>query len=375
MKIKLLALVLVAGIFATQAQTANFSYTGTMQTWVVPANVYSVTIDVRGAQGGSATNLNQMPTVGNGGLGGQVLATIAVNPGDILNIFVGGTGDSDGLTLSCFNAAGGYNGGGTGKGGYNSYNYNAGGGGGASDIRLNGSALADRIFVAGGGGGGCCSGCTGAGTDGGAGGGLNGGDGQNSSCCVNQNNGKGGTQSIGGAPGAWCGSCTNATSGLLGTGGRGQDSASCSGGVTCGSGGGGGGGYYGGGGGGNGPGGGGSNYASPNATAVTHNQGVNTGNGSVTITYSVSTGIQPFTSADGTAGIYPNPFSNTLTVQHGQYGYPVVISVLNMLGEEVYKTSSGAAQTEMDLTSLPAGIYQVKIHFRDHSEVRKVVKR
>jgi uncharacterized repeat protein (TIGR02543 family) len=116
-------------------------------------------------------------------------------------------------------------------------------GGGASDVRVGGTGLSNRVIVAGGGGGG---GWTYA--KGGAGGGANGINGTS----MNQNGtgGYGGTQLAGGAVGltSVCGPVTK-TAGSLGQGGTG---AGCSAG-----GGAGGGGYYGGGGGGYGDGGGG----------------------------------------------------------------------------------------------------------------------
>jgi hypothetical protein len=356
------------------AQMQTFNYTGGMQTFTVPANCFSITVDVMGAQGGDATNLSQQPSIGHGGMGGRVQATIAVNPGDVLNIFVGGMGASDGLTLTCNNSTGGYNGGGDGKGGYNSYNYNAGGGGGASDIRLNGTALSDRIFVAGGGGGGCCSGCTGAGTDGGHGGGLIGQDGQNSTCFLNLNNGKGGTQTAGGLPGAWAGACTNSDTGSLGMGGRGQDSASCSGGVTCGSGGGGGAGYYGGGGGGNGPGGGGSNYASPSATGVIHTQGYRSGDGQVIISYLLTSASDHVVNS-ASLSIYPNPAGNEVSVKiEGKFSQGELV-LTNMLGEAVYSGTLRDPVTLVDLNRLDPGIYFVKVKIDGVVAVKKLVKR
>lgn len=62
------------------------------------------------------------------GLGGRATATLAVTPGEPIEIRVGGQGTS----------SGGYNGGGN-------PNFNGtGGGGGATDVRRGGSALAAR---------------------------------------------------------------------------------------------------------------------------------------------------------------------------------------------------------------------------------------
>ncbi|MBK7010820.1 MAG: hypothetical protein IPH36_20425 [Saprospiraceae bacterium] len=107
------------------AQTViTYNYTGSMQTYTVPPGVYSINISASGAQGAG----------GAGGNGGQATGDLNVTPGQILNIFVGGQD--------------GYNGGGSG------YAAVARNGGGASDVRMTGTSLADRIIVGGGGGGG-----------------------------------------------------------------------------------------------------------------------------------------------------------------------------------------------------------------------------
>ena len=90
----------------------------------MPPGVNLITISASGAQGAG----------GAGGKGGKATGDLSVTPGQVLNIFVGGQN--------------GYNGGG------NGYAAVARNGGGASDVRMGGTALADRIIVGGGGGGG-----------------------------------------------------------------------------------------------------------------------------------------------------------------------------------------------------------------------------
>ncbi|HNC14476.1 MAG TPA: glycine-rich protein, partial [Solirubrobacterales bacterium] len=113
------------------ATTVTFNYTGAPESWTVPYGVTSATFNLYGAQGrgfgpGSSAQ---------GGRGGWARATIPVTANSVVTFRVGGRGVANG---------GGYNGGGS--GGY--------GGGGATDIRIGGDALADRVLVAGGGGGG-----------------------------------------------------------------------------------------------------------------------------------------------------------------------------------------------------------------------------
>jgi hypothetical protein len=141
----MVSLGLTAGMSA-QTTVQTFSYTGSMQTFTVPSCVSSITVDVRGAQGANA--LDKLTTNSSGGLGGRAQAVITVTAGQVLNIFVGGVGNTNGN--------GGYNGGGAGgtsSAGGSCSGGPAGGGGGASDIRVGGVALTNRIIVGGGGGG------------------------------------------------------------------------------------------------------------------------------------------------------------------------------------------------------------------------------
>ncbi|MCD4658090.1 MAG: choice-of-anchor D domain-containing protein, partial [Planctomycetes bacterium] len=192
----------------------TFTYTGSAEQWTVPAGVASIVVECYGAEGGS--NYSRVP-----GKGGKAEATVPVTPGDTINVYVGGKGGGTGTGV------GGWNGGGLG-GGYNNY---TAGGGGASDIRIGGTALTDRKVVGGAGGGAAWDTQPGR-PLGGAGGGLTGGNG---TAGYNSGPGLGGTQTAGGAGGR------SATPGTLGVGGRGVGTSL--------GGAGGGGGYYGGGGG------------------------------------------------------------------------------------------------------------------------------
>ena len=131
----------------TVIQGVAFSYTGDMQTWTVPGGITEINLNVWGAEGGGS-RLSSNTASGLGGLGGYSTGTLTVTPGDVINIFVGGYGESSEIGV----AAGGWNGGGSGYG--SSAGEPGNGGGGASDIRFGGTALTDRVIVAGGGGGG-----------------------------------------------------------------------------------------------------------------------------------------------------------------------------------------------------------------------------
>lgn len=261
------------GVSTTQSFTTAGSHSFT-----VPIDVTSIVVDMAGGQGGNAA--------ASGGNGGRVQTTIAVTPGESLQINVGG---------SIASTSGGTNGGGTGGTGGPT---NGRGGGGASDIRQGGTALANRIVVAGGGGGAGGLGLASLpGGAGGAGGQIgSSGVGVSNNPGTSSQGGNGGTASAGGAggkggtfPGGTAGG--NGTNGQLGIGGNGGAGGSLQGG----GGGGGGGGYYGGGGGGGGSvtddggtafggagGGGGSSYSNAPATFTS---GFQPGNGYVTLSW------------------------------------------------------------------------------------------
>ena len=176
----------------------EYDYTGEEQTFTAPKEGY-YKLETWGAQGGDRGN-------NNGGKGGYSTGIIHLEENETLSIYVGGNGTTNN----------GYNGGGL-LPELNIY------GGGATDIRIKGNSLYNRVIVAGGGG------SVGApGNAGGYGGGLTGGSGNGSYGTL----GTGGTQI---APG------TGNTSGTFGQGGDGINS-------NGGYGGAGGGGFYGGGG-------------------------------------------------------------------------------------------------------------------------------
>jgi hypothetical protein len=113
----------------------TFAYTGTRQSFRVPAGLTKLTIIAVGAAGGGTT----------GGFGGRVWAVIPVTPGERLGVYVGETGSR---------SSGGFNGGAVGGQGFvTGCGCDGFGGGGASDIRRGGDEPTNRIIVVGGGGG------------------------------------------------------------------------------------------------------------------------------------------------------------------------------------------------------------------------------
>lgn len=231
------------------AQVTTFAFTGAVQTYTVPAGVTNIQIECWGAQGGTGTGFDGVE--GTGGLGGYAIGELAVTPGQVLEVYVGGAGAMFG--------PGGFNG-----GGQAGTNYGAAGGG-ASDVRTGAYALGDRVIVGGGGGGGTFGSY---GHFGGEGGGLVGGMGDSGDGFTA---GSGGTQVAGGAAGCCYGAASAGTFGL-GAGPGDYHNA------------GGGGGWYGGGSGaGHAGAGGGSSYIA-GVVAGSTTPGLRTGDGEVVIT-------------------------------------------------------------------------------------------
>ena len=280
------------GNFGTGTQT--FNYTGGVQTFTAPATA-TYTFQLWGAQGGNGLN-----TVG--GLGGYATGTYALTAGQTISVYVGGKGGNAGGVM-------GWNGGG--QGGLDiGAGQHAGSGGGASDIRVGGTALANRVIVAGGGGGGGRDGVTGVG---------GGTSGTASANYLQGYGGTGGTQVGGGVAFTLTRGATNGTLGIGGAGSTGYNAAG---------GGGGGGGYYGGGGGTStlnhgsgwsGGGGGGSSWTGGVLGGST-TSGVQTNNGLCTITWPLTGCTSPLTPVTVTINPTPVVTAPGSTICAGQSG-------------------------------------------------------
>jgi hypothetical protein len=222
---------------------------GTTDSWTVPVGVTQASFDVQGAGGGPGSNVSS-----SGGFGGHLQASLSVVHGatyDIAVAVAGTAGTSGGA------GAGGTPGGGPGSAFCPGVCFSGGGGGGTSIVGSGDLTVpADWLLVAGGGGGGGA----GAAVGGGAGGGTAGGNGP---VC----GGSGGDQTGASGSGTQLNG-TAAASGGGGGGGGGGDWGGAGAPNTCG-------------------GGGGSGFITSGALAGSGFQTAsNTGNGTVTISYS-----------------------------------------------------------------------------------------
>ncbi|TIC86391.1 Ig-like domain-containing protein [Nocardioides sp. GY 10127] len=287
------------------AATTTVTATFTNSSWTVPAGITSVHVRAVGASGGSTFYDGT-----RGGSGAVVETDLAVSPGDVLTAHVGGAG-----------AAGSYSSGGSGgsNGGAAAGSWTSGGGGGASDLRLDGDALADRVVVAAGGGGAAFYGSgSAAGGDAGAAGNVVGG-------CSGAIAAQPGTESAGGAGSYGTGDCSYWTAGGSGSFGAGGAGGFNSGSNT--SGGGGGAGWYGGGGGGQyASGAGGSSHVDADlGSSTTVTTASYQATPTVVVTYALA--AQDVTFGDDTPTETVAGTSTDLTVTGGGSGNDVVLSV------------------------------------------------
>ena len=237
-------------VYWTVFDHQDFSYTGSVQTFIVPMSG-NYKLEVWGAQGGGENN---------GGKGGFSNGTVALTSGTLLYVYIGQAGQFQSSSSS-------FNGGGGGA----AYVNIGSSGGGATDIRINSTSLYARVIVAGGGGGSTNIDSYSR-NAGGYGGGVSGGNGfANSSSCSYTS--YGGSQSSGGRGMTQCGNGTGGNSGTFGIGANGMTSSD----ANTWSSGGGGGGWYGGGSGSQGAnavsGGGGSGYIYTSSTASNYPSG------------------------------------------------------------------------------------------------------
>ena len=334
--------------------TVNFAYTGGPEPFTVPDDVCQVTVTALGAEGGDG---NSQPGAGEGGLGGQAVATVDVVPGEKLTVDVGGQG---GDAVQRVGGAAGHNGGAVGgtDNGPGGAVGGGGGGGGMSDL----SRGTDVVVAAGGGGGGGGSGGTfvGGGGGNGGGGGTNGG--------VADTGATGGTAGgAGGAGGTGVGTGENGVAGTAGQGGAGGDDpvTNALGGEA---GGGGGGGYVGGGGGGaasfdvtrsGGGGGGGGSGFTPDGSGMTDS--VHAGAGALSIAFVPDPGCLAPVDAFVTPNCPPDP---TVEIRvDNPLALPVVVSqdavVLGSVaagGTETFITTNGSGNITATASGVPVEV-------------------
>jgi hypothetical protein len=320
---------------------------GSAATWAVPLGVTRAMVTADGASGANSVS-SFVIGGGAGGAGGEYNATLTNIPaGTSLSIYPGNAASGD---TGGDNADGGTGG----NSSADTQSDTGGGGGGATTVAVSPFSVGNLLVVAGGGGGGGAENqAANTPANGGIGGGsstpngTNGGTGTGS-----DTNGLGGTTS-GAGNGAPAGNgCPNGpdNGGRL-LGGDGSSGSGCPW-----AGGGGGSGYNGGGGGGTGGGGGGGSAYPASATTVDGihvtpraDSSTNTGNGSVTITYSITAHRTHLRVWSGKSGHVVTLYAQ-LTGDHGYPigGAPITFRVFNVtLCSNVATNAGGVASCSL----------------------------
>ena len=75
---------------------------------------------------------------------------------------------------------------------------------------------------------------------------------------------------------------------------------------------------------------------------------------------------------DTTFKYFPNPIKNTLHLR-AQNNIQNV-SIYNMLGQEVLRTTPNNIESELDMSSLQTGAYFVKVTINDRMETVRIIK-
>jgi hypothetical protein len=72
--------------------------------------------------------------------------------------------------------------------------------------------------------------------------------------------------------------------------------------------------------------------------------------------------------------VYPNPAKNEIIIEPGKSQDQVTITIYTVNGQELIKQTANGCKAEVDVTSLPDGVYIVKTFNEDNMSVNKFVK-
>ena len=75
---------------------------------------------------------------------------------------------------------------------------------------------------------------------------------------------------------------------------------------------------------------------------------------------------------DNKVNIYPNPVQDKIIIELSAVSR-YIISLCNMLGQQVMKTEFTATKTELDVSELPKGVYFVQVSNDQFKEVKKII--
>ena len=93
----------------------------------------------------------------------------------------------------------------------------------------------------------------------------------------------------------------------------------------------------------------------------------------VVVTNETALGTQEM-NTENTFSVYPNPADDKITINLSKDATASSLTILNILGEEVYTGIPKAGTTDIDISNFPKGIYLIRLQGEKGMTIRKVVK-
>jgi hypothetical protein len=97
-------------------------------------------------------------------------------------------------------------------------------------------------------------------------------------------------------------------------------------------------------------------------------------NGTILKTTNGGTGYSDLSFTSKTLNIYPNPLSEKITIELSGIPCTRQLSIMNLNGQEVMQYKITESKTQIDITSLPSGVYFVRLTNDKTVQVGKIVK-
>jgi hypothetical protein len=72
-------------------------------------------------------------------------------------------------------------------------------------------------------------------------------------------------------------------------------------------------------------------------------------------------GVNNFLSISNSLKLYPNPAFNDLTVETSETATQIQLSILNLEGQQLITRQLTQPKTQLDISSLPSGVYFVRL--------------
>ena len=85
-------------------------------------------------------------------------------------------------------------------------------------------------------------------------------------------------------------------------------------------------------------------------------------------------GIDEIAAAGNGMNVYPNPFQNSITVVFGAESSERTVAIYDLLGKQVYNAKVEAQSFDVDLTSLPQGVYLIVANAGNERMMKRIVK-